>query len=216
LAEVSALIGIAPMLVHRFTRSLPVFRITTETVALIAFGGVIGATLPFSIWPGGVFEVLEDYLKIVVVFILMLNTLTSVKRIEQLTWLILVCCGYIAARGVFDYLRGVNLIEGGRVTGAVGGIFGNPNDLALNMVTFLAVALMIALTPRHSTLRRLTAALIAMLMLATVIFTKSRGGALGLGGILVAMLYLGRQIRPGFAAMALTGALLATPFVPTT
>src|SRR5262249_30734222 len=41
LAEVCALVGIAPMLLHRFTRHMPVFRITTETVALIAFGGVI-------------------------------------------------------------------------------------------------------------------------------------------------------------------------------
>jgi len=216
LAEVCALIGIAPMLVHRFSRNLSVFRITIETVALFAFGGVIAATLPFSIWPGGVFEVLEDYLKIVVVFILMMNTLTSVKRIEQLTWLILMCSGYIAARAVFDYARGVNLVEDGRVYGAVGGIFGNPNDLALNMVTYLPVALMIALSTRHSTLRRLTAAFIVVLMLATIVFTKSRGGALGLGGILVAMLFLGRQIRPGFAAMALGGVLLATPFLPTT
>src|SRR5262249_58736177 len=44
LAEVCALISIAPMLVHRLTRNLPVFRITMETVALIAFGGVIVVT----------------------------------------------------------------------------------------------------------------------------------------------------------------------------
>src|SRR5262249_49206267 len=203
LAEICAFAGIAPMILHRFTRNLPVFRITSETVALIAFGAVILGTAPFSIWPGGAFEVFEDYIKIVVVFVLMMNTLTTAKRIEQLTWLIIVCCGYIAARGVFDYARGVNLVEGGRVAGAVGGIFGNPNDLALNMVSFMPAALMVALTPRHSTLRRLCAATIVALMLATVVFTKSRGGALGLGAVLVAMLFLGRRIRPGFAAMAL-------------
>jgi O-antigen ligase len=216
LASVCAFAGIAPMVLHRFARNLPVFRITTETLALIAFGVVILGTVPFSIWPGGAFEVFSDYVKIVVVFVLMMNTLTTVKRIEQVTWLILLCCGYIAARGVFDYARGVNLVEGGRVAGAVGGIFGNPNDLALNMVTFLPVALMVALTPRHSMMRRLIAAGIAVLMLATVVFTKSRGGALGLGAVLVAMLFLGRRIRPGFAAMALGGVLLATPFLPST
>ena len=216
LATVCAFAGIAPMVLHRFARNLPVFRITTETMGLIAFGVVILGTVPFSIWPGGAFEVFSDYVKIVVVFVLMMNTLTTVKRIEQVTWLILLCCGYIAARGVFDYARGVNLVEGGRVAGAVGGIFGNPNDLALNMVTFLPVALMVALTPRHSMMRRLTAAGMAALMLATVVFTKSRGGALGLGAVLVAMLFLGRRIRPGFAAMALGGVLLAAPFLPAT
>jgi O-antigen ligase len=214
LAEICAFVGIAPMVLHRFTRNLPVFRITSETAALIAFGLVILGTAPFSIWPGGVFEVFSDYVKIVVVFVLMMNTLTTVRRIEQLTWLILVCCGYVAARGVFDYARGVNLVEGGRISGAIGGIFGNPNDLALNMVTFLPAALMVALTQRHSATRRAAAAGIAVVMLATVVFTKSRGGALGLGAVLVAMMFLGRRIRPGFAAMALGGVLLTTPFLP--
>jgi O-antigen ligase len=213
-AEICAFIGIGPMLLHRITRRQPVFRITPETMGLMVFGAVILATAPFSIWPGGVVEVFFEYLKCVIVFVLMVNTLTTPKRLEQLTWLIIACCGYIAARAVFDYARGVNLVEEGRVAGAVGGIFGNPNDLALNMVTFMPAALMVALTRRHSMLRRIVAGVIVMLMLATVVFTKSRGGALGLGAMLVAMVFLGRRIRPGFAAMAIGAMLFATPFMP--
>jgi O-antigen ligase len=215
LAEICAFIGIGPMLLHRFARRLPVFRITPETLGLICFGLVILATAPFSIWPGGAFELFFDsYLKIVIVFVLMMNTLTTPRRLEQLTWLILMCCGYIAFRAVFDYARGVNLVEGGRVAGAVSGIFGNPNDLALNMVTFMPAALMVALTRRYSALRRLAAAGIAALMLATVVFTRSRGGALGMGAMLTAMLFLGRKIRPGFTVMALAAVLVAAPFLP--
>ena len=215
LAEICAFIGIGPMLLHRFARRLPVFRVTPETMGLIAFGLVILATAPFSFWPGGAFELFYDsYLKIVIVFVLMMNTLTTPKRLEQLTWLIICCCGYIAGRAVFDYARGVNLVEGGRIAGAVSGIFGNPNDLALNMVTFMPAALMVALTRRHSNLKRLTAAAIAALMLATVVFTKSRGGALGMGVMLTAVLFLGRKVRPGFTIMALGAVLLATPFMP--
>ena len=215
LAEICAFIGIGPMLLHRFARRLPVFRVTPETMGLVAFGLVILATAPFSIWPGGAFELFFDaYLKIVIVFVLMMNTLTTPKRLDQITWLIVCCCGYIAARAVFDYARGMNLVEDGRVAGAVSGIFGNPNDLALNMVTFMPAALMVALTERHSALRRLTAAGIAALMLATVVFTKSRGGALGMGVMLLAVLFLGRKVRPGFTVMALVAVLLATPFMP--
>jgi O-antigen ligase len=216
LAEVCAFVGIGPMLVHRLARRLPVFRVTPETVGLLALGLVILLTAPFSIWPGGVLQVFFEYLKCVIVFVLMLNTLTTPKRLEQITWLIVVCCGYVAFRGVFDYARGVNLVEDGRVRGAIGGIFGNPNDLALNMVTFMPAALMIALTARHSTIRRLLAAGIAILMLATIVFTKSRGGAIGLGAMLAAMIVLGRRIRPGFAAMAIGAVMLATPFLPST
>ena len=213
-AEICAILGILPMLLHRFARRLPVFRVTAETMGLLAFGAIILATAPFSIWPGGALEVFSDYMKIVIVFVLMMNTLTTPKRLEQLTWLILVCCGYIAARAVFDYARSVHLVEDGRVAGAVGGIFGNPNDLALNMVTFMPAALMVALTPRHSAIRRLAAAGIAMLMLATIVFTKSRSGIVGLGAMLIAMIFLGRRIRHGFAAMALGAVLVATPFLP--
>jgi O-antigen ligase len=100
------------------------------------------------------------------------------------------------------------------VAGAVGGIFGNPNDLALNMVTFMPSALVVLLTRHRSPARRLTAALIVALMLATIVFTKSRGGALGLGVMLAAVLVLGRRIRPGFTAMAVAAVLIATPMMP--
>jgi O-antigen ligase len=214
-AEICALVGIGPMLFHRFTKGLPLFRVTAETLGLLLLGLVILATVPFSIWPGGALEVFFDsYLKIVVVFVLMLNTLTTPKRLDQLTWLIVCCCGYIAFRAAFDYATGVKLVEGGRVTGAVGGIFGNPNDLALNMVTFMPAALMVALTDGHSRFRRLTAAGIAALMLATVVFTKSRGGAIGLGVTLLAVMFLGRKVRPGFTVVALVGVLLAAPLLP--
>src|SRR5437773_515058 len=70
LAEVCAIVGIGPMLVHRFTRRLPVFRVTPETVGLMALGLVILVTAPFSIWPGGVLKVFFEYLKCVIVFVL--------------------------------------------------------------------------------------------------------------------------------------------------
>ena len=51
-------------------------------------------------------------------------------------------------------------------------------------------------------------------MLATIVFTKSRGGAIGLGAMLVAMIFLGQRIRKGFAITAIGAVMLATPFLP--
>jgi hypothetical protein len=74
IAEICAFIGIGPMLLHRVVRRLPVFRITPETLGLACFGLVILATAPFSIWPGGAFGLFFDsYLKIVIVFVLMMT-----------------------------------------------------------------------------------------------------------------------------------------------
>jgi putative inorganic carbon (HCO3(-)) transporter len=215
IAEICALIGVGPMLLHRFAKRLPVFRVTPETIGLMVLGAVMLGTVPFSFWPGGAFEeVTNSYLKALVVFVLMMNTLTSPKRLAQITWLIVVCMGYVAGRGVFDYARGVNLIEGARLTAAVNGIFGNPNDLALTMVTFLPPAIVIALTRRHSVGKRLTAALISTLMLATIVFTKSRGGMLGLVAAIVTLLLLGRRVRRGFPAALVAVLLIASPFAP--
>jgi O-antigen ligase len=215
IAELCAIVGIGPMLLHRFARRLPVFRVTPETIGLFGFGLAILITVPFSIWPGGAFaEFTDSYLKILVVFVLMMNTLTTPQRLERITWLIILCVGYVAGRGVLDYARGINIVEGGRLAGAVSGIFGNPNDLAMNMVTFMPAAAIIAMSRQQSTSRRLIAAGITALMLATIVFTKSRGGVLGLIVMLGALILLGGKVRRGFGAIAVAAILAATPFMP--
>jgi len=216
IAEICALLGIGPMLLHRLAKRLPVFRITPETMGLIVFGAIIIITAPFSVWPGGAIGVFTDnYLKIVIVFVLMMNTLTTTARLEQVTWLILFCTGIVAALGVANYATGTNLIENGRLAGPVGGIFGNPNDLAMNMVTFLPPTIVIAMSRRHSAVRRMTASVIAVLMLATIVFTKSRGGLLGLAAAVIALAMMGRWVRRGFGTTIVIALVLATPFAPT-
>jgi O-antigen ligase len=210
------MVGIGPMLLHRFAQRLPVFRVTPETMGLVVFGFAMLITAPFSIWPSGALaEFTDSYLKILVVFVLMMNTLTTPQRIERITWLIILCVGYIAARGIFDYVRGINLIEGGRLAGAVGGIFGNSNDLAMNMVAFMPVAAIVAMSREQSILRRIVAAGIVVLMMAIIVFTKSRGGVLGLLVMLGALILLGSKVRRGFGVIAVAAILAATPFLPT-
>ncbi|HXD74773.1 MAG TPA: O-antigen ligase family protein [Vicinamibacterales bacterium] len=214
-AEICALLGIGPMLLHRLARRMPTFRITPETTGLLLLGVAIIGTAPFSIWPGGAIEVFTDnYLKIMIVFVLMMNTLTTTKRLERLTWLILLCIGYIAFLSVSNYARGVNLVEGGRLAGPVSGIFGNPNDLALNMVTFMPLAMVVAMSPRNSMTKRGTAALIAAMMLATIVFTKSRGGMLGAVTAIAALSLMGGAVRRGFGTMTVIAVLVAVPFMP--
>ena len=68
----------------------------------------------------------------------MVNVLTSPKRIEQSDLAARARVGVHRASARSSTTRAAcNLVGNGRVAGAVGGIFGNPNDLALNMVVFL-------------------------------------------------------------------------------
>jgi O-antigen ligase len=67
---------------------------------------------------------------------------------------------------------------------------------------------------RYTFPRRLTAAVIACLMLATIVFTKSRGGLIGLAAMFVVLLVLGQRIRRGFGTAAVVALLVAAPFAP--
>lgn len=216
IAEICALLGIGPMLLHRFARGMPAFRITPETTGLLLFGAAIVGTAPFSIWPSGALGVFTDsYVKIIIVFVLMMNTLTSTARLERLMGLILLCIGSIATLGVFNYATGVNLVEGGRLAGPVGGIFGNPNDLALNMVTFLPAAIVFAMSSRHSMMTRGIAAFMAVMMMATVIFTKSRGGLLGMLAAIAVLIVMARGwTRRTLAVLAILGTVAVAPMLP--
>ena len=158
-------------------------------------------------------DVHRDLLEIILIFVLILNTLTSRKRLEQFVWLIVLASGYIALRAVMDAGRGINMVENGRVRGAVGGMFRNPNDLALNMVAVMPLAVSLAL--RSGTLLRRGAAVIsAVLMVGAIVASQSRSGTIGL---LMMALILGVQMvrrAPGVAFAGVLALLLALPLVP--
>jgi O-antigen ligase len=215
LAELSALAALTAMVIGRIGRGLTVSRVTPELCGVILMGGIILATAPFSIWPGGsVSTFTEIYSKIILIFVLIVNTLTSRKRVEQFVWLIVIASGYIAFRAVLDSARGINLVENGRVQGAVGGMFKNPNDLALNMVAVMPLAASLSL--RAATLfGRAGAALCALLMVGAIIASQSRSGTIGLAAMAVIMgVYLVRR-KPALACAGVLALVLALPLLPT-
>jgi len=214
LPEVAAIAALLAMLGHRLARRLPLVRGTPELAGIGAMALVMLLTAPFSIWPGGAISTFLDvYIKVVLIFILMVNSIKGFKVLQQFTWLIVVAMGYVAARGVLDYARGINLVRGERLHGSISGLMGNPNDLAMNMVTFLPFAVVMAMA-RGRPLPRLASGTIALLMLATVLFTKSRAGLLGLVVMGIVLVVQMCKIRPGITAMMIVGLLAASPFMP--
>ena len=214
LAEVCALGGLIALVLGRLGRSLAVTRLTPELVGVVALGAVILATAPFSIWFGGAVGVFKDlYVKVILIFLLMVNVLTSPRRIERLTWLLVIAAGYIGFRAVLDYARGVNLVENGRVQGAVGGIFKNPNDLALNMVSLLPLAVFVTLRPSPVG-RRLIAAVCALFMLGAIVASHSRSGTLGLVAMIAILGVFAIRQRPGLVIGGAIMAMLALPMLP--
>jgi putative inorganic carbon (hco3(-)) transporter len=214
MAELSALVGLVGMIASRMSRGLPPFPFTPEVGGLLAFGAAMLVGLPFSFWPGGSLkDFSEIYLKVLVIVLLMIHALDRTERIDRFMTLIVVSSGLVATRSLFDYVRGIHLVEDGRLGGAVGGIFGNPNDLALNMVVFLPFALAAAFKPGPVP-RRGVAALCALVMMTTLVLTKSRGGFLGLAVMLVALVVGSVRVRPAIGVAAVVVVLAAVPLAP--
>jgi O-antigen ligase len=214
LAELTAIAGLAAMAVRRMASGQTITKVNAEVVGVLALGAVIVLTIPFSFWPGGSLTLFSDiYVKIILIFALMMSTLTTPKRLWQMTWIMVIASGYIALRGVIDYSRGVNLVEGDRLRGAVGGMFENPNDLALNLVTFMAPALFFAFQDTRLT-RRIVALGIAGIMLAAIICTKSRSGFIGLAAMTVVVGYYLLRDRPGTIFAIIFAGLLTLPAMP--
>lgn len=213
-AEIAALFGLIAMITSRIGRGLSVTRLNPELLAVGALGFIMLLTAPFSVWPGGSVGTFTDvFVKVILIYMLMTNTLTTPARLHRFTWVMVLATGYIATRAVFDYARGFNLVENGRVQGAVGGMFQNPNDLALNMVAVLPLAALVALRAR-TTRARLAGWFLALMMVGAVMASHSRGGFVGLAVMAVVFaVQLARRQPRALAAVAVL-LLFAMPFAP--
>jgi O-antigen ligase len=215
LAELSALAGLVSLIVGRLARRQTLTRMTPEFAGVIGLGVIILVTAPFSIWFGGAVTVFTDlYMKVILVYLLAVNVLISPKRIERLTWLLVLSVGYIAFRAVIDYARGENLTaRGTRVMGSVGGLMQNPNDMALHMVVFLPFAMFMAMRP-GSMAKRLIAAGAGACMLGAIVASGSRGGFIGFAAMVVVLVAFAARQRPMIAVAGIFVVICALPIVP--
>jgi len=159
----------------------------------------------------------EVFLKVVAVFILMVNLVDTRERLRLMLKLVVICGTYNAFIAIQNYVAGkfesISTIGAPRVEGAIGGMFGNANDFAaaLNLVVPLAVAL--ALTTKGLA-RLFYFACVAILSVAVVI-SFSRGGFLTLiamGGFMLWKIGRHNRATTVLAALLLFGVFsLAMP-----
>ena len=213
-SDMAAIVGLVAMAMLNTSRREPLTRVTPELVGVLALGAVILGTAPFSFWPGGSVHVFTDmFMQVALIYLLMVNTVTSPRRIERICWVIVLAFGYISVRVIFDYLRGVHLVEGNRAAGPVGGFFENPNDLALNLAAFLPLAMMYVKRPGPA-FKRLVCAGICLLMMVALVFTKSRGGFLGFLAMMIVFLLVSRSLTPAMMLALVFAGMVTVPLMP--
>ena len=181
-------------------------RITTplrqiNLLLILLFTGLL--SVPFATdrsmaWGGFV-----EFVKVVLIFIILVNVLRTETRLRLIVMLILVVSCWMSVGAINDYRLGRFALPGARIEGIIGGLFDNPNDMALHLVTMIPIAVAFFLTSRHLPGKLIYPVCVA-LMVAGIVASFSRGGFLGLICATGYMVWrLSRTKRVFFLAIAL-------------
>lgn len=172
-----------------------------ELVMVVAIA-LLGIVLtPLALAPNDSMDVLfEVFLKVVAIFVLMINLIDTRGRLRLLWKLVVICGTVLAVLALKNYVTGNFAVKyqgrGFRIrVGGPEGFFGNPNDLAMLFVLLLPLAVSFALMSEG--MKRVAYFASAALLTAGVVVTFSRGGFLGLIATGAALMWkAGRGNRP--------------------
>lgn len=155
-------------------------------------------------------EFTGTFIRCIVMFIVIVNVVRTKARLRGLLLLALATGVWLSVEAVNAYRLGLMTVEGYRVGGRGGGIFGNSNDMALFLVAIVPIAIALLLSSRGIA-RKVLFGAATLLMIFAIVLTYSRGGFIGL---LVALTFFawkaGRKRRLGILVV---GFLLVAVFM---
>jgi putative inorganic carbon (hco3(-)) transporter len=196
--------------------------LTSEVLTCFALLAWAFLTIPLSFWPGGSITTLTDvYIKAVIIFWLLVNVVTTMRRLRLVAIALMLCTVPLAATGLNNFVSGRFIQEANvvaRIAGYEAGLSANPNDLALMLNLLLPLSIALFLGARKTSLRMFCFGVIVLNVIG-VIVTFSRAGFLGL--ITAATIYFLRMTRRRgadrvWAFGMVVVALLALPLLPST
>lgn len=172
-------------------------------------------SIPFALDRTVAWGNFTEYLKVVVMFIVMVNVVRTEKRLRALLLLALTAGCFLSAAAINDYRLGNLGLEGRRILGVIGGIFENPNDLALHLVTMIPISVGLMFASR-SLLKKAAYILCSLLMVVGVVVTFSRGGFIALVGSICFLIWkLTPRGRPIVVVLGLLAIFAMVSIAPT-
>jgi len=154
------------------------------------------------------------YSKTIIVFIVLVNSLRTERRLRTMILLALVTGGIMSTTALIDYSAGRTGVYVERAIVSISNMFGEPNSLAMHLVTMIPIALAMTIGSSN-VLKKLLYLGGSLAMIAGVFATFSRGGFLGLMAVgLVLAWKLGRKNRfavVGLVSIAVIAAMLFAP-----
>jgi O-antigen ligase len=150
-----------------------------QSAMVLAFFGACILSIPTAIWPGRAFDQTLEVGKIILLYLLLENVVTSEKRL-RLVMFTLVIGGIFPAVGTINHYRAGILVEHSRA--AWRGIFGNPNEVAYALIILVPIALVLASKARW--LIRIAIWMTLAVYMVAIFLTFSRGGLIALFGVI--------------------------------
>lgn len=132
-------------------------------------------SVPFALDVSMAWGGFTQFLKVVVMFIVMVNVVRSEGRLRALFLVALAVSCFLSVGAVADFRIGNFDNENLRISGIVGGIFSNPNDLALHLVTMVPIAIGLLVSSRNP-LKKVIYLICGITLVLGIIVTLSRSG----------------------------------------
>ena len=221
-ALTSSLVSVIALLVYRFTHHRQLFVMTREMWIAGALLTWSILTVPWSYWPGGsVSFLLAVYVKSLVIFWLLVNTLTTPRRIRRIVWTLAVLSTPLALVGIRHFVSGDFYQRGKqfkRIMGYGAPLTTNPNDLALVLNLLLPLTIALLLITKGPFIRLMLVGVITLNVIG-IFATYSRGGFVTLAVTFMAYLWKFRSRRErrytwGIVTCLMLLMLVGLPFLP--
>ncbi len=199
LSSIAFILAIATLLIYLPTQlssegSLTILSTEVKCILFITFWALL--TMPVAKSPGMAWETFNDsFNKVVLMFIVMVNTLRTPARLKGLMWLSIAVGVMLSFQAVELYRAGNFAVEGYRVSVQYGGMFGNPNDLAMHLVIVTPLAFALGMAAKKLPARLLYFGTTILLVIGNMV-TQSRGAFLALIAVAAVLVWkLGKKQR---------------------
>lgn len=213
-AKLSAGLALVTYLVEalrsgRLSVNAPVVRSVSWLVALAIL------SIPFSRWPGGSVDTLtNDLVKSVIIFLLIANTVTTIRRMRLMIGSMALWGALMAWNAIRDYSTGNLAVAGIRILGYESPLTADPNDLSLTLNLILGLLIGFYLSAERP-LKKVGLLVLMGVLAAGVISSFSRGGFLTIAAILI--VFMAKRVRQrGISALvgSVVLLLIALPLLP--
>jgi len=217
---VLAVVVLLNFLMHRvFTKTKISFMPTRQSKFMLALLAIVPLSNLANLRMQEAWDGFNDFFTSYILFFLVMSMTDTFARLRKVCWTLVVCTVALAANGLVQHFRGVDLV--GNVVLEEDGIprigwislFGDPNDFALLMNTFLPFILVNFFEKSFARSRKVALVIPAVAILLAIFFTNSRGGFISLVAILGFFAYKRWGLLRG-AGIGVAFVVLAFLFAP--